>query len=159
QDDSTFFQRAGLTRPESTPQSRPLPSLSSPMPLVRIDVIEGHSDEQLTAIGNAIHRAMVECFDVPERDQFQILTEHRPGRLVYNPAYLDVVRTDGILIVQILFASGRTPEQKAAFYARAAALLVDGAGVRREDITITLHENTRADWSFGNGIASYLTLP
>src|SRR5215831_12610852 len=129
------------------------------MPLVRIDVLEGHSDEQLAAIGDAIHRAMVECFGVPERDQFQVITEHRRGRLVYSPAYLDVARTDGILIVQILFASGRTHEQKAAFYARATALLVAGAGLRREDVTITLQENSRADWSFGNGIASYLTLP
>lgn len=129
------------------------------MPLVRIDVLEGRSDEQLAAIGDAIQRAMVECLDVPKRDQFQILTEHRRGRLVYNHEYLDVARTDGILIVQVFFSSGRTIEQKAAFYARAAALLVDGAGLRREDVTITLHENTRADWSFGNGIASYLTLP
>jgi phenylpyruvate tautomerase PptA (4-oxalocrotonate tautomerase family) len=129
------------------------------MPLVRIDVLEGRSDEQLAAIGAAIHRAMVECLDVPERDQFQIITEHRRGRLIYNPAYLDVARTDGVLIAQILLGAGRTTEQKAAFYARAAELLVDRAGLRREDVTITLHENTRADWSFGNGIASYLTLP
>ena len=129
------------------------------MPLVRIDVLEGRSDKQLAAIGDAIHRAMVECFGVPERDQFQVITEHRPGRLRYNAEYLDVARTDGIVIVQIFFASGRTNEQKTAFYARAAALLVDGAGVRREDVTITLSENARADWSFGNGIASYLTLP
>ena len=129
------------------------------MPLVRIDVLEGRSDEQLAAIGDAVHRAMVECFGVPEREQFQIITEHRRGRLVYNNAYLGVARTDGILLVQILFASGRTDEQKAAFYARAAALLADGAGVRREDVTISLYENARADWSFGNGIASYLALP
>lgn len=129
------------------------------MPLVRIDVIEGRSDEQLAAIGAAIQRAMVECLDVPERDQFQIVTEHRRGRLVYHPAYLDVARTDGILVAQILLSAGRTIEQKAAFYARAAELLVERAGLRREDVTITLHENTRADWSFGNGIASYLTLP
>lgn len=129
------------------------------MPLVRIDVIEGRSDEQLSAIGNAIHRAMVECFGVPERDQFQIITEHRRGRLVYNPGYLGIARTDGVLLVQILFATGRTEEQKSAFYARAAELLAHRAGVRREDVTIALAENTRADWSFGNGIASYLTLP
>jgi phenylpyruvate tautomerase PptA (4-oxalocrotonate tautomerase family) len=129
------------------------------MPLVRIDVLEGRSDEQLAAIGDAIQRAMVECFGVPERDRFHIITEHRRGRLIYNAAYLDVARTDGVLIVQILFSGGRTAEQKTAFYARAVQLLVDLAGMRPEDVTIALHENTRADWSFGNGIASYLTLP
>jgi hypothetical protein len=31
--------------------------------------------------------------------------------------------------------------------------------VRREDVTIVLVENTRENWSFGNGVAQYVTLP
>ena len=75
------------------------------------------------------------------------------------PEYLDLARTDGVVLIHILFATGRTEEQKSAFYARAGELLAHRAGVRREDVTIALAENTRADWSFGNGIASYLALP
>ena len=52
--------------------------------------------------------------------------------------------------------SGREDAQKRAFYARAAQLLAETAGVRAEDVTIALAENTRADWSFGNGRAQYL---
>ncbi len=129
------------------------------MPLVRIDLIAGRTDAEIAAIGGAVHRAMVEVLNVPERDRFQVISEHRPGRLVYNPGYLGVERTDGIVIVQIFLSAGRAPEQKQAFYARLAALLAEEAGVRREDVTAALVENTRGDWTFGNGVAQYLVLP
>jgi 4-oxalocrotonate tautomerase len=54
------------------------------MPLIRIDLIEGRSAPQVAAISNAIQRALVDCLDVPERDQFQVINEHAPGRLIYN---------------------------------------------------------------------------
>src|SRR4029453_14059575 len=53
------------------------------MPLVRIELIKGRSETDLVAIGNAIHRALVECLNVPERDRFQVFTEHSPGRLFF----------------------------------------------------------------------------
>jgi 4-oxalocrotonate tautomerase len=129
------------------------------MPFVRIDLIAGRTEAEVTAIGGAVHRAMVEILNVPERDRFQIITEHPPGRLVYNDSYLGVERTDGIVVVQILLSAGRTPEQKQAFYARTAALLGQDANVRPGDVTIALIENTRGDWSFGNGVAQYVVLP
>lgn len=129
------------------------------MPLVRIDVIEGRSESDLTAIGSAVHRALTECLSVPERDQFQVITEHPQGRFIYNRAYLGVERTDEIVFVQVFLSAGRSQEQKKAFYARASTLIAEGAHMRSEDVTITLVENTREDWSFGNGVAQYLTMP
>ena len=129
------------------------------MPLVRIDLIAGRTEAEIDAIGGAVHRAMVEVLNVPERDRFQVITEHQPGRLIYNPSYLEVERTDGIVIVQIHLSAGRAPELKQAFYARVAALVTQEARVRPEDVMITLIENTRGDWSFGNGVAHYLVLP
>jgi phenylpyruvate tautomerase PptA (4-oxalocrotonate tautomerase family) len=129
------------------------------MPLVRIDLIEGRSASQVAAIGNAIQRALMDCLDVPARDQFQVINEHSPGRLIYNAGYLGVERTAGIVIVQVFLSSGRSTAQKQAFYARAAELLATEAAMRPEDVTIVLTENSRADWSFGQGLAQYLVLP
>jgi 4-oxalocrotonate tautomerase len=67
------------------------------------------------AIGNAIHQALVECLNVPERDRFQIITEHSAGRLLYDSGYLGIERTDGIVFVQVFLSAGRTTEQKKAF--------------------------------------------
>jgi phenylpyruvate tautomerase PptA (4-oxalocrotonate tautomerase family) len=128
------------------------------MPLVRIDMLKGRTDAEVAAIGDAVQRAMVETINVPERDRFQVINEHAPGRLVYNDAYLGVKRTDRIVIIQVFLSKGRTAEQKQAFYATCANYL-EAAGMRREDITITFTESTREDWSFGNGVAQYVVLP
>lgn len=128
------------------------------MPLVRIDMLKGRPDSDVQAISAAVQRAMVETINVPERDQFQVITEHEHGRLVYNDAYLGVKRTNHLVIVQVFLSKGRTTEQKQAFYA-ALAKYLEAAGMRREDVMITFVENTREDWSFGNGVAQYVVLP
>lgn len=129
------------------------------MPLVRIDLREGKGADYIRAVGEAVHRALVACLDVPPRDHFQPITERRPAHLVYDPAYLDVSRTDDIVFVHVTLSAGRSTNQKRAFYAGATALLGDNPGLRPEDVVIVLSENTREDWSFGNGEARYLVRP
>jgi 4-oxalocrotonate tautomerase len=129
------------------------------MPLVPIDVIEGRTDAELAGIGDAIQHALITCFGIPERDRFQVITEHRRGRLVYDPAYLGVARTDGVVFVQVVFSTGRTDEQKQAFYELVVTGIAQRTRTRAEDVVIVMVENTRADWSFGNGVAQYLTMP
>ena len=129
------------------------------MPLVRIDLRAGKSANSIKAIGDAVHAAMVECLHVPQRDRFQIISEHDPAHYLYDPGYLDVERTDDLVTVQIFLSTGRTTEQKQAFYARLAALLTENPGLRPQDVTVVLVPNTREDWSFGNGEAQYVVLP
>jgi phenylpyruvate tautomerase PptA (4-oxalocrotonate tautomerase family) len=129
------------------------------MPLVRIELIRGRAEAEVAAIGAAVQKALVAAMNVPERDRFQVITEHAPGRFVYNADYLGVHRTDGIVFVQVFLSKGRTTEQKQAFYALAAKLLSAEAKVRPEDVAISIVESTREDWSFGNGVAQYLVLP
>jgi len=125
------------------------------MPLVRIAVMEGKPAAHRAAIADAVHRAMVETLNVPAKDRFQIIGEHGKGDLVYDPSYLDIPRTDGLVVVQITLNAGRTVEMKKAFYARAAALVQEAAGVRPEDLLVSLVEVSKENWSFGNGIAQY----
>ncbi|HTP44484.1 MAG TPA: tautomerase family protein [Candidatus Acidoferrum sp.] len=129
------------------------------MPLVRIDLLEGKPTSYVAAIGNSVHRAMVETLGVPERDHFQVITEHAAGYLVYNPHYLEVERTDDAVFIQIFLSAGRSREQKQGFYKRAVEYLGDQPGLRPEDVTLVLVENSREDWSFGNGEAQYVLLP
>ena len=124
------------------------------MPLVRISLLKGRPAELRRKIGDAIHRALVETIDVPQRDRFQILTEHEPGDLVYDSDYLGIARTDQIVIVQITLSAGRTPAQKRALFRRIADNLA-ALGLRREDAWINLVEVAKENWSFGNGVASY----
>ena len=87
------------------------------MPLVRIDVLRGRSERELDALSAAVQEAMVATLGVPERDRFQIITEHDAGRLRFDPGYLDVERSDAFVLVHVTLAAGRATEVKQAFYA------------------------------------------
>ena len=129
------------------------------MPLVRIDVLQGYSREERKAIGDCVQRAMVETLSVPERDRFHVITEHLPESFDFNRSYLDINRTDRFVLVQVTLSAGRTENNKQAFYARLAELLIDAVALRAEDLAVVMVENERHDWSFGRGEASYVVMP
>ncbi len=124
------------------------------MPLVRVSLVKGKTPEYRRKVGDAIHRALVETIDVPPLDRFQLITEHEPGDLVYDPGYLGIARTNDIVIVQITLSAGRTLEKKRALFRRIAENLA-ALGLRREDAWVNLVEVPKENWSFGNGVASY----
>ena len=125
------------------------------MPLVRIDLRQGKTSEYRRKIGDMVYRAMRETIAMPEHDRFQVITEHPADRLLYDPSYLGIHRTDDIVFIQITLNAGRSLDQKKALYARIAELLGTEPGIRPEDVLINLVECAKEDWSFGNGIASY----
>jgi 4-oxalocrotonate tautomerase len=125
------------------------------MPLVRISLMQGKSPAYRAAIGSAVHRAMEESINVPPLDHFQVITEHRPGDIVYDPDYLDIKRSDDVVFVQITLNAGRTIEMKRMLYRRITELLSADPGIRPQDVLINLVEVAKENWSFGNGVASY----
>ncbi len=127
------------------------------MPLVRISLLQGKPETYRQAVGDSVHRAMVETVNVPPLDRFQIITEHRRTDFIYDPQYLNVARTDGLIVIQITLNSGRSTELKKALYRRIADLLHQELGVRKEDVLINLVEVVKENWSFGNGEAQYAT--
>lgn len=127
------------------------------MPLVRIALRKGKSPEFRRAISDSIHRAMIETIKIPEQDRFQIVTEHDDAGLVYDPSYLGISRSDGVILVQITLSAGRTVDVRKALFARIVQLLRESPGVRPEDVFVSLVEVAKENWSFGNGVAQYAT--
>ncbi len=125
------------------------------MPLVRISLREGKSAAYRRAIGEAVHRAMVETINVPPLDRFQLITEHPPEGLIYDSTYLSIKRTDEVVFVQITLNTGRSTEQKRALYRRMAELLAESPGVQPQNLLVSLVEVARENWSFGEGKAQY----
>lgn len=125
------------------------------MPLVRISLRAGQSPEYKAQLGGCVYRAMAETMNVPAGDRFQVITEHDETGLVYDPQYLGIARTNGVVFIQVTLNAGRTLEIKRAFYARVAALLHGDLGVRPEDVLINLVDVPKENWSFGNGEAQY----
>lgn len=124
------------------------------MPLVRVSLIKGRTAEFRRRVGDAVHSALVETIGVPERDRFQLISEHDPNDLVYDREYLGIKRTDGIVVIQLTISTGRTAVQKRTLFRRIADNLAE-LGIRREDVWINLVEVARENWSFGLGLASY----
>ena len=93
------------------------------MPLVRIDLRAGKSEEYRKALGDGVRRAMVEALAVPADDRFQVITEHPAVGLNYDPQYLGIRRSDNVVFVQVTLSAGRKPQQKRKFYKRLVELL------------------------------------
>lgn len=125
------------------------------MPLVRITLQTGRPPAVLRAIGEAIHGALVSAIGAPAEGRFQVFDERPPGSLVFPPSYLGVPKSEGLVILQITMNLGRTLEQKKALYAQLAERLGRDAGVRPEDLIVSLVEVPRENWSWGRGEATY----
>jgi 4-oxalocrotonate tautomerase len=125
------------------------------MPLVRISLREGKTEQFRKAVADGVHRAMVEGAAVPEQDRFQIITEHPPSGLIYDPTYLGIQRTNDIVMVQITLSTGRKLAQKRQLFKRMAEILAENPGLRPQDLMINLVEVAWENWSFGNGEAQY----
>ena len=127
------------------------------MPLVRVSLQQGRTTQEKQVIATEIYEAMRETIGIPEGDRFVALHEHGGGALSVDHVYMDIERTEKVMLIEITFRRGRTPEMKKALYARIAERLHEKASQRKKDVLIVLHENESADWSFGNGVAHYLT--
>jgi phenylpyruvate tautomerase PptA (4-oxalocrotonate tautomerase family) len=127
----------------------------SNMPIVSISLQEGKSEKYIQELSGGVHNALVDAMGFPEVDRFQLITEHKKGHVIADN-YLDVDRTDDIVIIQITFRKGRSIEQKKTLYHKIMENLVEKPGMRKEDIMIVLTENNSEDWSFGNGEAQYI---
>ena len=127
------------------------------MPLVRIDLLDGKTPEYRIQVGQIVYQAMLDILGVPKDDRFQIITEHPHAGLQFDREYLGIHRSDDCIFVQITLSVGRTVEAKQRFYKAIADGLHETLKLRREDIFINLVEVSKENWSFGNGIAQYVS--
>jgi len=125
------------------------------MPLVRVSLRQGKPAAYRKAILDGIYRAMRSAFDVPEEDRFMTISEHDETDFSYSKSYLDIPRSDDLVIIQITANNTRGVEKKKALYRQIADNLAANPGLRREDVFINLVEVLRENWSFGNGVAQY----
>jgi 4-oxalocrotonate tautomerase len=125
------------------------------MPLARIDVPRGRTAAFRRTVGDVVYESMLDTLKVPANDRFQVITEHDAQDLILDASYLGIQRSQSCIVIQLTLNEGRTVEQKRAFYQAVATGLQQRAGLRREDVIISLVEVRKENWSFGNGEAQY----
>ncbi|MCX0279505.1 tautomerase family protein [Bombilactobacillus mellis] len=126
------------------------------MPLIRVDTFKNYSDEQLKTALDIIHQAAVNCFQIPDRDRYQIVTQHAPNEMVLLDTNLGFTRSKDAIVIQV-FSRKRSKEAKLNFYRQVATELTQALKIKGSEILILLVENGDADWSFGWGEAQFVS--
>ncbi len=126
------------------------------MPVTRIAVRRGKSDEYKQALLDEIYEAMRETVALKEGDRFMAITEHGPQEFAYGN-FLGIDRSDDLVQIQIFWAPGKSVAQKLAMYKRIVERLGGNPGLRSEDVLISVNETAAENWSFGNGETQFYT--
>mgnify|MGYP005994467803 CR=1 FL=1 len=127
------------------------------MPFVHVYYPEGLSTrEELEMVSKDIHGSLVEHFNVPKDDYFQMFLPYPPYQFYYDPYYLldgEKKRTENMIYVSITCGPGRTVDQKTRLYKSIATAISNQLDISITDIFITLNETVAENWSFGQGLA------
>ncbi|WP_319517410.1 tautomerase family protein [uncultured Martelella sp.] len=124
------------------------------MPFTRISLLAGKSADYLAAVSDSLDRALVDCFEVPEKDRFAAIHQHQPGELIFDRNYNGGPRSDDYIFFQITTGKTRSPETRARFYRRLVENLAASPGVRPEDVMVSIVNSTMEDWSFASGVSA-----
>lgn len=126
------------------------------MPLLQFDIIEGRSESELKTLLDSAHRAVLTAFGVPEKDRYQIVHENKAHHMVFEDTGLGLVRSHNLVMVRV-FTSPRSDQQKQLFMSALCRELKENCGIAGSDLMISFITNSKGDWSFGNGVAQYIT--
>ena len=126
------------------------------MPLIRVDMIEGRSPDEIKALLDTTHRTLVSVFKIPQRDRYQIVHEHPASHFVVEDTGLGITRTRKCVVIQVT-TRPRNREAKESFYKLLCHELEATCGIPPSDVVVSMVTSSDEDWSFGNGRAQFLT--
>jgi hypothetical protein len=126
------------------------------MPFLKFDIVEGRTDEQIKTMLDAAHRAVLKSLNVPERDRYQVVSEHKASRMVVEDTGLGITRTKNVVLVSVT-SRPRSEEAKQLFYKELCSELQASCDIAPSDVMVTFVINSDVDWSFGNGVAQFMT--
>jgi hypothetical protein len=122
------------------------------MPLTKISAPKHLAFSKIKALAEAVQDGLVQTCNVPPKDLFQLISRFDAAEMILDPTFGGVSRSADACIAEITFLSGRTDDQKRSLF-KYIAEKAASAGFRTDDIMVALTENTRMDWSLGQGVA------
>ena len=131
------------------------------MPMSRISLLKGKSPDYLRALADSLHAAMVEAFNVPPTDRFQVIHQHEPHELIFDRDYESQggPRSDDFVMIAITAGKPRTTEIKQAFYRRLVERLAEAPGINPRDVLVVITTSLGDEWSFSGGAPAATLLP
>lgn len=119
-------------------------------------MIKGRKPDEIKTILDISYDVMLEAFEVPKGDRYQIVSQHEPYEMHILDTGLGVKRTTEVLVFSLISRT-RTTAQKEKFYSSLASELHKKMNIRKEDVMINITINEDEDWSFFGGNAQFLT--
>ena len=126
------------------------------MPFLKFDIVEGRTDEQIKTMLDAAHRAVLASLNMPERDRYQLVSEHKASHMVVEDTGLGITRTKNIVLL-LVTSRPRPEEAKRFFYKELCRELQASCDIAPSDVMVSFVANSDVDWSFGNGVAQFMT--
>lgn len=121
------------------------------MPFARISLHRGKSPEYLRQLSEALHEALVETFEVPATDRFQVIHQHGVGELIFDRDYLGGPRSEDFVLIAITAGRTRDTATKQRFYRRLVERLGVAPGIDPEDVMVVISTTQADEWSFAGG--------
>jgi phenylpyruvate tautomerase PptA (4-oxalocrotonate tautomerase family) len=126
------------------------------MPLVYYDIVRGRSRDEIRALLDSAQGAMLEAFETPERDRYQLVTEHSPDEMIIQDNGLGIERSENMVVIHLISRRGRkTSAQKEKLYELLVRNLKRDCGLDPADLVVVITENESEDWSLGYGKAQF----
>ena len=126
------------------------------MPLVYYDIVRGRSRDEIRALLDSAQAAMLEAFETPERDRYQLVTEHSPDEMIIQDNGLGIERSENLVVIRLISRRGRkTSAQKEKLYELLVRNLKRDCALDPADLVVVITENESEDWSLGYGKAQF----
>ena len=114
------------------------------MPLVKIEVIKGHTNEYKKTFLGAVHDALELALGIPDWDRFQRLYE-------IDSEYFELSneKTDKFCIIELTIFPGRSKEIKGEIIKEVTRLLGEHLNIMPSDIFIIINDPPLENWGLG----------
>jgi len=123
------------------------------MPLVRIEIIKGQSQEYKNTLLQSIHEGLVKALSIPDDDRFQRLYELENSLFERSPE-----KTDKFTLIELTLFPGRSAEIKKLVISEITRLLAERLNIFPPDIFIIINEPPLENWGLRGIQASEMGL-
>lgn len=114
------------------------------MPLVRIEMKKGKSQEYKSTMLECVHNSLVEALGIEDWDRFQRIIEIDREDYETAPG-----KTDDFVIIELTLFPGRTKEQKKKAIEIITSSLGEKLSIVPTDIFIVINEPPLENWGMG----------
>ncbi|MBO4319059.1 MAG: tautomerase family protein [Treponema sp.] len=114
------------------------------MPLVKVNMLAGKSEEFKKTVFECIHEGLMESFAIADWDRFQRIEEYEKINWEAPEG-----KSDNFMIIELTVFPGRTKEQKKAAIESITGKIADKLKLAPTDIFIVMNEPPLENWGMG----------